>query len=149
MPEKSNSMLSGIAGAAALTALNYLGKKVLPGTAPHLNELGEAAVRNSAEGMNLSQPSQTTTEATALGGSLTTNSLIYSLAGVGKSDHPELRGALVGAAMGLGVVLLAPRLGYGNRPVGEGVRGKAIAVSQYMLGGLVAGMTRRVQRSML
>jgi hypothetical protein len=143
----ASKMFSGLVGAAAVTGLNYLGQRLTP-QAPRLDELGRQAVRKTSRNLVASKPSEEAVQATALGGDLMTNSMIYSLAGVGRSKRPEVRGLLAGAAMGAAVVLLAPMLGFGKRTTGIGTKGKAMAIGQYALGGLAAGLTHRVQRSL-
>ena len=143
----ASKMISGLVGAAAVTGLNYLGQKLTP-QAPRLDELGRRAVRKSSKAVAGTKPDETTVQATALGGDLISNSMIYSLAGVGRSKRPELRGVLAGVGMGAAVVLLAPLLGLGGRTTGVGAKGKAMAIGQYALGGLAAGLAHRVQRSL-
>ena len=143
----ASKMLSGLVGAAAVTGLNYLGQTITP-KAPRLDEIGRSAVRKSSKAVVGTKPDESTVQATALGGDLISNAMIYSLAGVGRAKRPELRGILAGAAMGAAVVLLAPRLGLGNRPTGVGGKGRAIAIGQYALGGLAAGLAHRVQRTL-
>ncbi|MBA3314640.1 MAG: hypothetical protein M3552_08090 [Planctomycetota bacterium] len=144
----ASKMVSGLVGAAAVTGLNYLGQRI-SSQAPRLDELGRQAVRKTSRNVAGTQPSEQTVQATALGGDLMTNSMIYSLAGVGRAKRPEMRGLLAGVAMGAAVVLLAPMLGFGKRTTGIGPKGKAMAVGQYALGGLAAGLTHRVQRSLM
>lgn len=142
----ASKMMSGLVGAAAVTGLNYLGQRISP-KAPRLDEFGREAVRKTSNNVVGTKPSESAVHATALGGDLISNSMIYSLAGVGRSKRPELRGVLAGVAMGAAVVLLAPMLGLGRRTTGIGPKGKAMAIGQYALGGLAAGLAHRVQRS--
>lgn len=142
----ASKMVSGLVGAAAVTGLNYLGQQITP-KAPRLDELGRQAVRKTSKNVATTVPDESTVHATALGGDLISNSMIYSIAGVGRSKRPELRGVLAGVAMGTAVVLLAPMLGFGRRTTGIGAKGKAMAIGQYALGGLAAGLAHRVQRS--
>lgn len=143
----ASKMVSGLVGAAAVTGLNYLGQRLTP-QAPRLDALGRQAVRKTSNKVAGTQPDESTVQATALGGDLISNSMIYSLAGVGRSKRPEMRGVLAGVAMGAAVVLLAPMLGFGKRNVGIGTKGKAMAIGQYALGGLAAGLAHRVQRQL-
>lgn len=141
----ASKMLSGLAGAAAVTGLNYLGKR-LTADAPKLDLLGRRAVRKASDAVAGETPSEGTVQATALGGDLMTNSLFYSAVGVGRAKRPEVRGLVAGLAMGTAVVVLAPMLGLGGKPLGRGAKGKAMAIGQYALGGLAAGLAHRVQR---
>ena len=142
-----SKLLSGVAGAAAVTGLNYLGQKLTP-AAPRLDVLGRKAVRKTASALPGDQPNESTVQATALAGDATINSLYYAAVGLGRSENPLVRGAVAGALMGVAVVAIAPLLGMGRRPVGEGLTGKAMAIGQYTLGGVAAGMAHRVQRSL-
>lgn len=143
----ASKMISGLVGAAAVTGLNYLGQRITSG-APRLDELGRKAVRKSSNAVAGTKPDESTVQATAVGGEMISNSMIYSLVGVGRSKRPELRGALAGLGMGAAVVLLAPLFGLGGRTTGVGTRGKTMAIGQYALGGLAAGLAHRVQRSL-
>lgn len=144
----ASKMLSGLVGAAAVTGLNYLGQRITPQT-PRLDALGRNAVRKTSQAVVGTKPDESTVHATALGGDLVSNSMIYSLAGVGRAKRPEVRGLLAGLAMGAAVVVLAPMLGLGRRTTGVGTKGKAMAVGQYALGGLAAGLAHRVQRKLV
>ncbi|HEX6987408.1 MAG TPA: hypothetical protein VF170_18665, partial [Planctomycetaceae bacterium] len=95
----ASKMLSGLVGAAAVTGLNYLGQRITP-KAPRLDELGRRAVRKSSKAVAGTKPDESTVHATALGGDLLSNSMFYSLVGVGRAKRPELRGLLAGAAAG-------------------------------------------------
>ncbi len=143
----ASKMVSGLVGAAAVTGLNYLGQRITP-QAPRLDALGRNAVRKTSNAVIGTTPDESTVHAAALGGDLISNSMIYSLAGVGRAKRPELRGLLAGLAMGAAVVVLAPMLGLGRRTTGIGTKGKAMAVGQYALGGLAAGLAHRAQRKL-
>jgi hypothetical protein len=143
----ASKMLSGVAGAAAVTGLNYLGQRITP-KAPRLDELGRNFVRKAGKAATGSKPDEETVHATALGGDLISNTMVYSLAGVGRAKRPEVRGLLAGLAMGAAVVVLAPMLGLGKKTAGVGAKGKAMAIGQYALAGLAAGLAHRVQRKL-
>lgn len=143
----ASKMLSGLVGAAAVTGLNYLGQRITP-KAPRLDSLGREAVRKTSRTVAGAKPDESTIQATALSTDLVSNSMFYSLAGIGRSRRPELRGLLAGAAAGAALVVLAPMLGFSKRNVGIGAKGKAMAIGQYALGGLAAGLAQRVQRSL-
>jgi hypothetical protein len=141
----ASKMVSGLVGAAAATGLNYLGQR-LTSQAPRLDALGREAVRKTSRNVVGTTPDESTVQATALGTDLISNSMFYSLAGVGRAKRPELRGLLAGAAAGAALVVLAPMLGFSKRNVGVGPKGKAMAVGHYALAGLAAGLAHRMQR---
>lgn len=141
----ASKMVSGLVGAAAATGLNYLGQQ-LTSKAPRLDSLGREAVRKTSRNVAGTQPDESTVQATALSTDLISNSMFYSLVGVGRAKRPELRGLLAGAAAGAALVVIAPMLGFNKRNVGIGAKGKAMAVGHYALAGLAAGLAHRVQR---
>jgi hypothetical protein len=141
----ASKLLSGLAGALTVTALNYIGQR-LTSQAPRLDEVGRRAVRKTSQNVAGTTPDESTVQAAALGTDLVSNSMFYSLVGVGRAKRPELRGLLAGAAAGALGVLLIPMLGLGRKTVGVGAKGKAMAVGQYALAGLAAGLAHRVQR---
>jgi hypothetical protein len=80
----------------------------------------------------------------ALAGDLVSNSLYYSLVGVGDPRHALRRGAILGLLGGLGAALLPPMLGLGRKPVQRTPQTMAMTVAWYTLGGLAAAATQMV-----
>ena len=109
----TTALLSGLAGAAALTVLHETVRRVRS-DAPRMDTLGRRAIAKSLEAAGLETPPEDQLQAVALDGDIVANTLYYSLACLGR---PSLaRGAVLGAAAGLGALVLAPHMGLGTRP---------------------------------
>ncbi len=109
----TTALLSGLAGASVLTVLHEAIRHVRS-DAPGMDTLGRRAFAKGLEAAGLETPPEDQLRAVALGGDVVANTLDYSLACLGK---PSLtRGAVLGAAAGLGALVLAPLMGLGHRP---------------------------------
>ena len=138
----AEAILGGLAGAVALTALHETARRLLP-AAPRMDILGRRALAKGLEAAGIDPPGEDSQQAIALAGDLASNTLYYSLIGVGSPAGAPLRGALLGAAAGLGAVVLPPYLGLGKAPRGLTPEVKAMTVAWYTVGGLVAGLAAR------
>jgi len=146
----ANALLSGLAGATALTLLHETVRRVRPQDAPRMDTLGRRAIASGMEAAGYDPPVEDRLQAAALGGDMLSNTLYYSLAAIGE---PSLaRGAALGAAAGVGAVALSPLMGLGYRPAARTPQTAAMTVAWYLLGGFVAaavhcgleGLGRRV-----
>jgi hypothetical protein len=136
----TSALLSGLAGAAALTVLHETVRRVRP-DAPRMDTLGRRAIAKGLEAAGLETPPEDQLQAAALGGDIVANTLYYSLACLGK---PSLaRGAVLGAAAGLGALVLAPLIGLGGRPGSRTPQTAAMTVAWYTAGGLAASAAHR------
>jgi hypothetical protein len=71
-------------------------------------------------------------------GDLISNSLYYSLAGLGNKKGVIQRGILLGLGAGLGAVLLPKPLQLNEAPTNRTTKTKAMTIGLYLIGGLVA-----------
>jgi hypothetical protein len=131
----TTALLSGLAGAMALTILHETVRHIRA-DAPRLDTLGRRAISSGLEAAGLETPPEDQLQAVALGGDIVSNTLYYSLGCFGK---PSLaRGAALGAAAGLGALVLAPLMGLGSRPGSRSPQTAAMTVVGYTAGGLAA-----------
>jgi len=131
----TTALLSGLAGAAALTVLHESVRRIRP-DAPRMDTLGRRAIARGMEAVGLEAPPEDQLQAVALGGDIVANTLYYSLACLGR---PSLaRGAALGAAAGVGALVLAPLMGLGSRPGSRTSQTAAMTVAWYTAGGLAA-----------
>ena len=136
----ATALLSGLAGAAALTALHETVRRVRT-DAPRMDTLGRRAIAGGLGAAGLEAPPQDRLQPVALVGDIVANTLYYSLACLGR---PSLaRGAALGAAAGLGALVLAPLMGLGSRLGSRTPRTAAMTVAWYTAGGLAASATHR------
>ena len=144
---EANSMLrslaSGAIGALALTAINEGARRRIP-HAPRMEVIGmralSAAVRTfggrPARGRKLFRET--------LGADLLSNTIYYGLVGAVARQTRLSRGILLGAAAGLGAVLLPPMLGLGRPPGNRRPATPLMTVAWYTAGGVAAALAGRM-----
>ena len=133
----NDALLSGLAGATALTIVHETARRTVP-EAPRMDTLGRRALARGMEAVGVEPPGHDALQAAAMVGDVVSNTLFYAMVGLGSPSGALARGAVLGAAAGLGAVALPPLLGLGRRPSGRSPRTKAMAFSWYLLGGLAA-----------
>ena len=131
---------SGVAGAIALNVLHESARQVIP-HAPRVDAIGKRAIAKPMRAAGLQPPRGRALYATALAGDVISNSLYYSLIGVGTRRQAWTRGALLGLLGGLGAVFLPPLLGLGRQPNQRTPFTQILTVLWYTFGGLVAAAT--------
>ena len=129
---------SGFAGAVALTAIHETVRRVSP-DAPRMDVLGMRAIAKSLRAAGAEPPEEDTLFNITLAGDVLSNSLYYSLVGLGDPRGAVARGALLGLAAGLGAVLLPGPLGLGTDASARTRETQLMTVAYYTAGGLVAG----------
>jgi hypothetical protein len=134
-----SGIVSGVAGAAALTAVHEAARKNLP-DAPRMDVLGMRALGQSFRAAGQTPPSRERLHELALAGDIVANSAYYSLVALGPPEGAVARGALLGLAAGLGAVFLPGPLGLGSAPSNRTTQTQAMTVGWYLLGGLAAGL---------
>lgn len=125
---------SGLAGAIALTAIHETARRLIP-DAPRMDVLGMRAIEKSLRALD-QEPPLPLHELT-LASDITANSIYYSLVAAGDPQGAMLRGALLGAAAGVGAVVLPRQLGLGEQP-SHAPATKVMTVAWYLAGGLAA-----------
>lgn len=136
------SVAGGIAGACALTALHESARHSIP-EAPRMDALGARAIAKGLQAVGQEPLSEDKLHAGALAGDVVSNSLYYSLTGLGRPENAVRNGALLGLAAGLGGVLLPGPLGLGEAPSNRTRATQAMTVAWYFFGGVAAGMAYR------
>jgi hypothetical protein len=131
------SLGSGLAGALTLTAVHETARRQ-SAEAPRLDVLGKRAIARSMEALGQDPPSDGRLHDLALAGDIVSNSLYYSLIGLGNPESAWLRGAILGVAAGIGAVMLPGPLALGNAPTNRTTATQVMTVGWYLLGGLAA-----------
>lgn len=134
--EVSKALVSGLAGAVALTIAHETLRRLVP-EAPRMDVLGMRAISKTMKMAGGQPPEGSALRAWAMVADVVSNSLYYSLAGVGKDTC--LNGSLLGASAGAGAVLLPGPMGLGSDPSNRTNTTRALTVGLYLLGGVVAG----------
>lgn len=140
MENTYSALLSGLAGASAVTLVNEAAHRVSD-RAPRLDVLGMRGLAAGARAIGLNPPEHL--KASALAGDLLCNSLYYSLAGLAGRDNAVMTGTVFGLAAGVGAAFLPPKFGFGEGPTERTPQTAVMTVAWYLLGGLVAGLTYR------
>jgi hypothetical protein len=131
--------MSGAAGAMALTAVHQAARGRVP-NAPRMDVLGMRAIARGAAAAGLPFPTGRRLYRSTLAGDLVSNALYYALVGWGGRDAAR-NGAVLGAAAGVGALVLPPLIGLGEPPHVESWANRIMTVAWYTLGGVVAGAT--------
>ena len=128
---------SGLAGAAAVTAVNEIARRTIP-NAPRLEVLGMRALAATLRAAGRPVPDHDMLFYETLAGDLLSNALYYSQVGLGDRRGAWRRGALLGLAAGLGAALLPPKLGLGHQPAERTPATQIMTAAWYVIGGLAA-----------
>ena len=139
-PRWPNALLSGLVGATALTLIHESVRR-LRSDAPRMDTLGRRAIARGLEVAGIEPPGRDALQATALVGDLATNTFYFALVGLGKPSGSLVRGAVLGAAAGLGAAALPPFLGLGRKPGARTPQTAMMTFGWYLVGGLAAGAT--------
>jgi hypothetical protein len=135
-----DALLSGVAGAAALTAVHQAAR-LISDNAPRMDVVGMRAIARGKEAAGTSSAADVPARENpalynmALAGDLVFNSAYYSLA------TTWARGAALGLIAGIGALLLPRRMGLGDPPGSELLSNQAMTVAWYVVGGLAAAWT--------
>jgi hypothetical protein len=131
----NDSLISGAAGAAALTAVHQAARAITD-NAPRMDVVGMRALSRGAEaGGAEASNTHTGLYRATLAGDLIVNSAYYSLA------TNYTRGAALGLLAGVGALVLPQKLGLGAPPKSELLSNQVMTVGWYLIGGLVAAAT--------
>jgi len=138
----SSAILGGITGATVLTLLHESVRRVNK-NAPRMDKMGMEAIAKTLESVNVAVAKEENLFKITMAGDIISNSLYYSLAGLGNEKQVIVRGALLGAAAGLGAVYLPKPLGLNEAPSNRTTETKLLTVAWYLTGGLVAGIAAK------
>jgi hypothetical protein len=130
-----SALAAGVVGAAALTAVHQLARRVSE-DAPRMDVLGERAIARTLEATGSEVPPEPTLHRWALAGDLVANSIYYSLVACGRQSAIWQRAVALGLAAGAGALVLPRPLGLGEPPRSDRVANQIMTVAWYLIGGL-------------
>lgn len=134
---KTLSVLGGgLAGAVAVSLIHESVRQVVP-QAPRMDLLGMNAISKGLDKAGISQPGHKNLYTMALVGDILSNSLYYSLAGIGNEKNLWVRSSVLGLAAGVGAVLLPGPMGLEERHSNRTLTTKLMTVGLYVTGALV------------
>ncbi len=137
-----NALLGGLAGACAVTALHQLIKKN-DSEAPRMDLLGMESLTKILNKVGIEPPEGKKLYYLTMGGDIISNSIYYSVAGIGDTQT-VLKGAASGLAAGLGAVLLPKPMGLNEKHSNRTRETQILAVLYYLTGGLVSSAVMRL-----
>jgi hypothetical protein len=126
---------AGLAGASALTLLHETVRQFNP-DAPRMDLLGMRTIDKYLRKADVQPPQGKQLHTAALVGDIISNTLYYSLAGIGKKDQLWVRAAGLGLAAGIGAIVLPKPMGIGDGPSARTTQTKAMTITWYLVGGL-------------
>lgn len=132
-----SSIGGGLAGACALTLLHEIVKR-LDSEAPRMDLMGMQAVKKGIKKADQPIPDDQHLYQIAMVGDIISNTIYYSLGVAGKRKYIWPKGALAGAAAGLGAIFLPKSLGLNPAYSSRTLKTKAFTTGLYLIGGLVA-----------
>jgi len=135
--KKLSAIEGGATGALSLTLVHEIVKRLDP-KAPRMDLLGMNAISKLLKSVGQNTPEKHKLFVWAMIGDLISNSLYYSLAGLGNKKGVIQRGILLGLGAGLGAVLLPKPLQLNEAPTNRTTKTKAMTIGLYLIGGLVA-----------
>jgi hypothetical protein len=135
-----SSMASGLAGAAALTAIHEFARRRVP-FAPRMDVLGMRALRQYAPGFEHERPRSTRLRRWALVADLIANAVYYGAVPAATRAATWQRAAALGLAAGVGALLLPRPMGLGDPPHSEMHANQTMTVAWYVAGAVAAALT--------
>lgn len=138
-----SALEGGLAGALVLTAVHETVRKIDP-QAPRMDLLGMSALQKLLRGMGKTPPEERKLFYYTMAGDVLSNSLYYSLAGMGKKKNAVTRGTLLGLMAGLGAVLLPRKIGLNEAHTNRSLETKVLTVMLYTVGGIVASAVAKM-----
>lgn len=135
---------SGLAGAVALTFLHQILKNKTD-EAPRVDKLGMNAIALGFDKLGLTPPEEDPLFKSALAGDLFFNAIYYSFVAVGK--NPLLSSGVLGLGAGLGAIALPGPLGLPEEYTNRTQTTKALTMTIYMFGAMVAGLSYKILNS--
>jgi hypothetical protein len=136
------SLVSGAAGAAALTILHETARRKID-EAPHVHKFGMRGISKGLQLLGRKEPQREQLFRWALVGDLLSNAIYYSAVGKGDSKSVWWRGALLGLSAGIGAVVLPKPLGLGEAPSNRTRATQIMTIAWYLIGGLTAAATSK------
>jgi hypothetical protein len=142
----NKNMLGGMIGAIALNAIHQVAKRIDP-EAPEIDKIGEQALSKTIRATGNEPPHGNNLFLATLGSDIAANAMYFSLTGIGGKKNMLLRGAVLGAAAGIGTLQLTKPLGLDDAPVKKSMRTQVMTVSWYLLAGLItAGVLKAIKK---
>lgn len=133
----TKAIISGLVGALAVNLINETTRQFVP-DAPRLDILGKRAIAFPLMEADIEPPPNNRLYWIALGGDIVTNSVYFSLVGLGDAKNAYRNGVLLGLIAGIGAVYLPAKIGLGEEMTARTTETAVMTVGWYLAGGLAA-----------
>ncbi|MBC7390396.1 MAG: hypothetical protein H7329_14360 [Opitutaceae bacterium] len=130
---------SGLLGALAVSLVHESLRRFLP-KAPRMDKLGMQAISVILEKAGHTPPSENELYLIAMVGDIISNGIYYSIAGSDSSKKTIIKGALLGAAAGVGAIVLPGPLGLNKEYSNKTMQTKSITFGLYLFGGILTSV---------
>lgn len=137
-----NALLGGLAGACAVTVLHQVIKKN-DSEAPRMDLLGMESLTKLLDTVGVEKPEGKKLYYMTMGGDIISNSIYYSMAGIGDTKT-VLKGAASGLAAGLGAVFLPKHMGLNEQHSNQTRETQILAILYYFTGGLISSAVMKL-----
>lgn len=137
---------SGLVGTVTVAGLHQVSRHLLR-DAPRMDVWGERVIVETFRRIGRPPPQNTRMLSWMLG-NIGSDTLLYAAVGLGNPKRPVLRGGLIGAAMGVGALVLPKLLGITDRDVARTTRTRVLTVGMYLIAGLAAGAAQHLARAL-
>ena len=136
----TRSITSGTAGAVVLTLLHEVARRRIP-SAPRMDLMGMRAIRRMAPNLREPQMSSRDLHNLALAGDIVSNSLYYAAIPARSRRATWMRATALGAAAGLGALLVPEPIGLGPPPHSHLRSNQLMTVAWYLAGAFATAAT--------
>jgi len=137
------AIIGGLAGACVVTIVHEIMKRNIP-DAPRMDKLGMEAIEKGMDKADQPIPERKNLFMLSLIGELFSNTLYYSLTGIGKRKDSSKKGNLLGVVAGLGAIWLPKPMGLNDKHSNRTFKTKVLALGLYLLGGIVASQVTKL-----
>jgi hypothetical protein len=132
-----HALLGGLAGACAITVLHQVIKNKDEEEAPRMDLLGMESITKLLNKAGVEVPDDNKLYYITMAGDIVSNTLYYSLTGVGEKKV-WFKGPLLGLAAGLGAVFLPKPMGLNEKHSNKTKETQLLSVLYYFTGGIIS-----------
>ena len=132
-----HALLGGLAGACAITVLHQVIKNKDEEEAPRMDLLGMESITKLLNKAGVEVPNDNKLYYITMAGDIVSNTLYYSLTGVGEKKV-WFKGPLLGLAAGLGAVFLPKPMGLNEKHSNKTKETQLLSVLYYFTGGVIS-----------
>lgn len=134
----NSSLISGLAGSLALTALHEILRKNVD-LAPRMDLMGEEGLAKILFATGIPVPAEPELFKMTMGGDIVGNAAYYAMVSI-TPRHPLVAGAVLGLTAGVGALTLPDKIGLNEQYSNATRKTQVLTMAIYFFGGIVAGL---------